>query len=58
MANDLQVAMTMVVQFYIQMKTDLAEHKPGIKVLSIKLVIFFSFWQTVSAGLSIWHGLC
>lgn len=40
--------MFMVVQFYIQLKTDLAEHKPGIKVLAIKLVIFFSFWQTVS----------
>jgi len=37
----------MVVQFYIQLKADLAEHKPGIKVLSIKLVIFFSFWQTM-----------
>lgn len=43
------VAMTMVVQFYIQLKDDLAEHKPGLKVLSIKLVIFFCFWQTVSS---------
>ncbi|SMR49881.1 unnamed protein product [Zymoseptoria tritici ST99CH_3D1] len=41
------IAMFMVVQFYIQLKTDLAEHKPGIKVVSIKLVIFFSFWQTI-----------
>jgi hypothetical protein len=42
------VAMTMVVQFYIQLKDVLADHKPGLKVLSIKLVIFFSFWQNVS----------
>lgn len=41
------IAMFMVIQFYIQLKTDLAEHKPFLKVLSIKLVIFFSFWQTV-----------
>ncbi|EME84193.1 uncharacterized protein MYCFIDRAFT_109209, partial [Pseudocercospora fijiensis CIRAD86] len=41
------VAMFMVVQFYIQLKTDLAEHNPFLKVLSIKLVIFFSFWQTI-----------
>ncbi|KAF7192678.1 Transmembrane protein [Pseudocercospora fuligena] len=41
------VAMFMVIQFYIQLKTDLAEHKPFLKVLSIKLVIFFSFWQTI-----------
>jgi hypothetical protein len=42
----------MVVQFYIQLKDVLADHKPGLKVLSIKLVIFFSFWQNVSLGLS------
>jgi hypothetical protein len=42
------IAMTMVIQFYVQLKDDLAVHKPGIKVVSIKLVIFFSFWQTVS----------
>lgn len=41
------VAMFMVIQFYIQLKDDLAEHKPFLKVLSIKLVIFFSFWQTI-----------
>lgn len=41
------IAMFFVVQFYIQLKEDLSEHKPFMKVLSIKLVIFFSFWQTV-----------
>jgi hypothetical protein len=46
------VAMTMVVQFYIQLKDVLADHKPGLKVLSIKLVIFFSFWQNVSTPAS------
>jgi hypothetical protein len=48
------VAMTMVVQFYIQLKDVLADHKPGLKVLSIKLVIFFSFWQNVSCGRYPW----
>jgi hypothetical protein len=42
------VAMFMLVQFYLQLKLDLAEHRPFLKVLCIKLVIFFSFWQTVS----------
>lgn len=42
-------AMFFVIQFYIQLKNDLAEHRPFLKVLSIKLVIFFSFWQTVSS---------
>lgn len=45
------VAMFMVVQFYIQLKDDLVEHRPFLKVLSIKLVIFFSFWQTIVISL-------
>ena len=36
-----------LIQFYIQLREDLAEHRPFMKVLCIKLVIFFSFWQTV-----------
>ena len=46
-AASVTLAMFCLVQFYLQLKTDLAEHKPFLKVLCIKLVIFFSFWQTV-----------
>jgi hypothetical protein len=46
-AASVTVAMFCLVQFYLQLKTDLAEHKPFLKILCIKLVIFFSFWQTV-----------
>lgn len=42
------IAMFCLIQFYLQLRTDLAEHRPFLKVLCIKLVIFFSFWQTVS----------
>jgi hypothetical protein len=42
------IAMYCLIQFYIQMKDDLSEHSPFLKVLCIKLVIFFSFWQNVS----------
>lgn len=45
------IAMFCLIQFYLQLRTDLAEHKPFLKVLCIKLVIFFSFWQTVSLGM-------
>lgn len=41
------VAMYCIIQFYLQLKGDLAEHKPLLKVLAIKLVIFLSFWQTL-----------
>jgi uncharacterized membrane-anchored protein len=46
------VAMYCLIQFYIQLKDDLAEHNPLLKVLAIKLVIFLSFWQTVSSSSS------
>jgi hypothetical protein len=35
-----------LIQFYIQLKTDLAEHRPFLKIAAIKLVVFLSFWQT------------
>ena len=41
------IAMFCLIQFYLQLRGDLAEHRPFLKVLCIKLVIFFSFWQTV-----------
>jgi hypothetical protein len=42
-----------IIQFYYQLRYDLAEHRPFIKVLSIKLVIFLSFWQTVGRNCSL-----
>lgn len=41
------IAMYCLIQFHIQLREDLAEHSPFLKLLSIKLVIFLSFWQTV-----------
>lgn len=38
-----------LIQFYIQIKDDIKQHRPFLKILSIKLVIFLCFWQSVSA---------
>lgn len=43
------IAMYCLIQYYIQIKDDIREHSPFLKILSIKLVIFLSFWQSVSA---------
>ncbi|KAH7076137.1 organic solute transporter Ostalpha-domain-containing protein [Paraphoma chrysanthemicola] len=45
------VAMYCVVQFYMQLKEDLASHEPALKVLCIKLVMFLVFWQTWLLGM-------
>lgn len=42
----MSVAMYCVIQFYYQLRFDLAPHRPFLKVAAIKLVIFLSFWQS------------
>jgi len=49
------IAMYGLVQFYVQLKEALAPHSPGFKLVCIKLVIFFSFWQSVSYLVSYLH---
>ena len=41
------ITMYCIIQFYVQLRQDIAQHKPILKVLAIKLVIFLSFWQTI-----------
>ena len=45
------IAMYCIIQFYVQLRKDIAQHKPLLKVLAIKLVIFLSFWQTIAISL-------
>jgi hypothetical protein len=45
------IAMYCLIQFHKQLKEDLAPHKPALKLLSIKLVMFVLFWQNWLLGL-------
>ncbi|KAG2412793.1 hypothetical protein HFD88_010350 [Aspergillus terreus] len=40
------IAMYCLIQFYVQIKDDISQYQPFLKILSIKLVIFLSFWQS------------
>ncbi|OLN97527.1 Transmembrane protein [Colletotrichum chlorophyti] len=46
------IAMYCVIQFYVQLREPLKSHSPFLKVLAIKLVVFFSFWQVTCISLA------
>ncbi|KAJ5134662.1 hypothetical protein N7448_000318 [Penicillium atrosanguineum] len=50
------IAMYCLIQFYVQINKDIAEYHPFTKILSIKLVIFLSFWQSTFINLLISSG--
>lgn len=47
------IAMYCLIQFYLELKNEISEHKPLLKILAIKLVIFLSFWQNVKFSLHV-----
>lgn len=50
------VAMYCLIQFYVELKNEISEHRPLLKIAAIKLVIFLSFWQNVKLSLRILTG--
>ena len=42
------IAMFGLINFFAEMRKDLAIHRPASKLLALKMVVFFTFWQTVS----------
>lgn len=46
------IAMYCVIQCYVQLKEPLDEHRPFLKVLAIKLVVFFAFWQVTAISVA------
>lgn len=49
------IAMYCLIAFYLNLKDALAANKPFFKLLCIKLVIFFSFWQMVRRLPPLWR---
>ena len=45
------IAMYCLIQFYVELKNEISEHRPLLKIAAIKLVIFLSFWQNVRVSL-------
>ncbi|KZT33422.1 DUF300-domain-containing protein [Sistotremastrum suecicum HHB10207 ss-3] len=41
------VAMYCLIQLYVQISEPIKEHKPMLKLVSIKAVVFLTFWQSV-----------
>jgi Organic solute transporter Ostalpha len=56
-ASAVTIAMYSLIHFYVQIRSDIAQHKPLLKILAIKLVIFLSFWQTIALTLLTSTGL-
>ncbi|CAG7942588.1 unnamed protein product [Penicillium olsonii] len=50
------IAMYCLIQFYHQTSQDIKQHSPFLKILSIKLVIFLSFWQSILINLLVSEG--
>ncbi|KAJ5099831.1 hypothetical protein N7532_006832 [Penicillium argentinense] len=50
------IAMYCLIQFYHQISQDIKQHRPFLKIVSIKLVIFLSFWQSTFISLLISGG--
>lgn len=46
-ATGVAIAMYCIIQFYAQIKPDITKNRPLLKLVCIKLVIFFSFWQNL-----------
>lgn len=52
------IAMYALVQFYSVSKHEIAKYRPILKFLSVKFVIFLSFWQSIIVGLFVLiHGI-
>ncbi|KAJ5543822.1 hypothetical protein N7494_005101 [Penicillium frequentans] len=51
------IAMFCLIQFYIQIKDGIKKHRPFLKILAIKLVIFLSFWQSEVISLLMSSGI-
>ena len=50
-------ALYCLVLFYKGLRHELAPMKPVAKFLSVKALVFFSFWQSIVIALLVWGGV-
>ncbi|KAF9290982.1 hypothetical protein BGZ68_005569 [Mortierella alpina] len=46
-----------LIMFYLTIRVDLKDYSPFYKFMAVKLVVFFSFWQSVVIEGLVWFGL-
>eukprot|EP01113_Clastostelium_recurvatum_P015403 TRINITY_DN1857_c0_g1_i4.p1 TRINITY_DN1857_c0_g1~~TRINITY_DN1857_c0_g1_i4.p1 ORF type:complete len:382 (-),score=57.21 TRINITY_DN1857_c0_g1_i4:38-1183(-) len=53
LTNTLSISFAMfsLVQFYLLVRQDIQDYKPGSKFLAVKFVVFLSFWQGIAISL-------
>ncbi|KAH9485156.1 Transmembrane protein 184-like protein [Psilocybe cubensis] len=51
MSISVTIAMYCLIQLYVTVSSELAEHKPLLKLFSVKAVVFLTFWQATFLSL-------
>ncbi|KAF9952040.1 hypothetical protein BGZ70_000752 [Mortierella alpina] len=51
------VATYFLIMFYLTIRVDLKDYSPFYKFMAVKLVVFFSFWQSVVIEGLVWFGI-
>ncbi|CAO3572618.1 unnamed protein product [Mortierella alpina] len=55
--TSVSLATYFLIMFYLTIRADLKDYSPFYKFMAVKLVVFFSFWQSVVIEGLVWFGL-
>jgi hypothetical protein len=51
------IALYALVLFYVALKRPLQPFNPGLKFFSVKMIVFFSYWQSLFLAILVWLGI-